>query len=132
MLKITLTLAVTGTMFVLTGLQDATAQVVTTYYAPAPAVSLVPVRRGLLGLRTGYAPVVTGIVPVPVTSYYAPVVEPAWSQSVTSYYAPPAAVPYAVSPVQTVTPVTLYYAPAPVPVTTYYGYGYAPPVYYRR
>ncbi len=136
MLKITLTVAVTGLMFVFIGLPNASAQMVTTYYAPAPAVTLVPVRRGLFGQRLGYAPVVTGMVPVPVTTYYAPVAEPVWSQGVTSYYAPGGPVPYTMVPAQPAVPVTMYYAPAPFPVTTYYGYGppfsFGPADYYRR
>ncbi len=93
---------------------------VTTYYAPAPTVGYVPVRRGLLGLRTGYIPV-AGSVSVPVTTYYAP------PPVVTTYYAPlpltttPVTTFYA--PVSPVTPVTTYYAPPPQPVTTYYSPG---------
>ncbi|MCG8583530.1 MAG: hypothetical protein MI757_02330 [Pirellulales bacterium] len=92
----------------------AEAQVVTTYYAPAPAVSYVPVRRGIFGWRVGYRPVVTYPAPVvaaptivapPVTTYYrAPVVAPTVvAPPVTTYYRAPVVVPQRV-----------YYAPAPV------------------
>ena len=111
MLRAIALLAVAGTFFFIQDVQRADAQVVTTYYAPATAVGVVPVRRGVLGLRRGYVPVV-GTVAVPVTTHYAP--------PVTTYY-PPAPV------------TTTYYAPAPVPVTTYYPPArvttyYAPPV----
>ncbi len=130
MLKFAATIAVAGMIFFVADMPQAQAQVVTTYYAPAPSVGVVPVRRGLFGLRTGYAPVVINPAPIPVTTMYAPA-------PVTTYYAPAAPVTsyYAPAPVTTyyapaapVTPYTTYYAPAPLPVTTYY----APPVIYRR
>ncbi len=103
MFKFAAMFAVATALFFTADVRESAAQVVTTYYAPAPVVGVVPVRRGVFGWRTGYAPVVAGTVPVPVTSYYAPAPVP-----VTSYYAP--------APV----PVTSYYAPAPVPVTSFY------------
>lgn len=91
--------------------------------APSPAV----VQR-----TTYYAPAV--VAPQPVTTYYAPA--PAATTTyysapgtVTSYYAPaPAAVVgptpvttyYAPAPVVVARPTVTYYAPAAVPVTTYY------------
>ena len=124
MIKFAATLAVAGMMFVVAEIPQAEAQVVTTYYAPAPAVGVVPVRRGLFGLRRDYVPVVVGTAPVPVTTYYAP------PPVTTTYYAPaPVTTYYAPAPVATVAPVTTYYAPAPVPVTTYYA---PPPIYIGR
>ncbi len=124
MLKFVAITAVLGAMFLFTDISNAQAQTtVTTYYQPAPSVGYVPVRRGLLGLRTGWVPVVAQPAPVPVTTYYAPAPVTTFyapSPTVTTFYAPPA--------VSTVTPVTTYYAPAPVPVTTYY----APPVIIHR
>ena len=108
--------ALAGSLFFFADAQQASAQYVTTYYTPAPAVGVIPVRRGLFGLRTGYVPVVTGTVPVPVTTMYAPA-------PVTTMYAPaPVTTMYAPAPVMAA-PVTTYYAPAPImaaPVTTYY------------
>ena len=125
MFRLAAILALAGSIFIFADVQQTEAQVVTTYYAPAPAVGVVPVRRGLLGLRTGYVPVVTGTVAVPVTTMYAPA--PAL---VTTMYAPaPVTTMYAPAPV------TTYYAPAPV--TTYYPPArvttwYAPTIYVGR
>ena len=89
--------------------QEATA--VTTYFPAQPVVTYVPQRRGLLGLRVVYRPVISYAVPAvpaaaapaPVTSYLLP------AGAVTTYYAP-------VAPA----PITTYYAPAaPAAVTTY-------------
>ncbi len=72
MIRFAATIAIAGIIFVVADLPQAQAQIVTTYYAPAPAIGVVPVRRGLFGLRRGYVPVVVGSAPAPVTSYYAP------------------------------------------------------------
>jgi hypothetical protein len=100
--------------------REARAQGVVTTYYPAPVVQYVPVRRGLLGLRTGYAPVVTYPATAVTSTYYAP------AAPVTTYYAPAAPVTTYYAPSAPVTtyyapsaPVTTYYAPA-APVTTYY------------
>lgn len=118
--------ALAGSLFFFADVQPASAQYVTTYYAPAPAVGVVPVRRGLFGLRTGYVPVVTGTVPVPVTTMYAPAPvttmyapTPVMAAPVTTYYAPAPVV---------AAPVTAYYAPAPVSVRAYY----TPTIYVGR
>ncbi len=103
--------ALAGSLFFMADVQQASAQYVTSYYAPAPAVGVIPVRRGLFGLRTGYVPVVAGTVPVPVTTMYAPA-------PVTTMYAPtPVTTMYAPAPVMA-PPITTFYAPAPV--TTFY------------
>lgn len=103
--------ALAGSLFFMADVQQASAQYVTSYYAPAPAVGVIPVRRGLFGLRTGYVPVVAGTVPVPVTTMYAPA-------PVTAMYAPmPVTTMYAPAPVMA-PPITTFYAPAPV--TTFY------------
>ena len=130
--------AIAGSLFFIADVQHVKAQYVTTYYAPAPTVGVVPVRRGLFGLRTEYVPVVTGSVPVPVTTMYAPA-------PVTTMYAPaPVTTMYAPAPVTTMyapAPVTTYYAPARVvplaPVTTYYAPApvttyYRPSIYVGR
>jgi hypothetical protein len=127
MSRIAAIVALTGSLFFMADVQDAQAQYVTTWYTPAPTVGVVPVRRGLFGLRTDYVPVVTGSVPVPVTS----VVTPAPGTVTTMYapatvYSPPVTNYY--MPMVPVTPVTTYYAPPPVPVTTYY----TPPILIGR
>lgn len=129
MLKFAATVAVAGMIFFVADVPQAQAQVVTTYYAPAPSIGVVPVRRGLFGLRTGYAPVVINPAPIPVTTMYAPAPVTTYyaPAPVTSYYAPAPVTTY-YAPAAPVTPYTTYYAPAPLPVTTYY----APPVYIRR
>jgi hypothetical protein len=86
--------------------EPANAQVpvpVTAYYATpvAPVVTYLPERRGLFGQRLVYRPVVGYTAPA-VAPVAAPIVAPV---------AAPAVVPAA--------PVTTYYAPAPVPVTTF-------------
>ena len=96
--------ALAGSLFFMADVQQASAQYVTSYYAPAPAVGVIPVRRGLFGLRTGYVPVVAGTVPVPVTTMYAPA--PVMAPPITTFYAP--------------APVTTFYAPAPMTMRTYY------------
>ena len=101
MLKFAAAVAVAGMLFMVAAPTRSQAQVVTTYHAPAPSVGVVPVRRGLLGLRRGYIPVVVGSVPVAVTTSYAPA-------RVTSYYAGPGDGYYAPARV------TSYYVPAPV------------------
>lgn len=118
--------ALAGSLFFFADAQQASAQYVTTYYTPAPAVGVIPVRRGLFGLRTGYVPVVTGTVPVPVTTMYAPAPvttmyapAPVMAAPVTTYYAP--------APIMAA-PVTTYYAPAPVSVRAYY----TPTIYVGR
>ena len=114
--------ALAGSLFFMADVQQASAQYVTSYYAPAPAVGVIPVRRGLFGLRTGYVPVVAGTVPVPVTTMYAPA-------PVTAMYAPmPVTTMYAPAPVMAPpittfsapAPVTTFYAPAPMTMRTYY------------
>jgi hypothetical protein len=117
MFKFAALVTLTGTLFFAADIQQTRAQVAVAWYAPAPAVGVVPVRYGLLGLRRGYAPVVVGTAPVPLSAYYAPA-------PVTSYYAPaPVTTLYAPA-----TPVSAWYAPTPLPVTTWY----APPVYMGR
>ena len=101
--------------------ERADAQVVTSYYAPAPSVSYVPTRVGLFGWRRGYRPVVSypSVVPAPViaaptvvaptTTYYrAPVVVPS-----TTYYRAPVVAP-PVTVYRPILPRRVYYAPAPV------------------
>ncbi len=115
MLKFATVVALFGMIFFVADSTPSQAQVVTTYYAPAPSVGVVPVRKGLFGLRRGYVPVVVSAVPVAVTNRYAPA-------PVTSFYAPaPVTTFYSPASVRTAyapAPVTSYYAPAPV--TTYY------------
>ena len=108
---------------------SAQAQYVTTAVAPPTAVGYVPVRTGLLGLRTTMKPVlVPGAVttyvnnPVvttnylPTTTYYTPQVQPAQVQ--TAYYTPEATTTY-YTPTASPAPVTqapvntTYYTPAP-------------------
>lgn len=124
------------------------AQYVTTTVAPPTAVGYVPVRTGLLGLRTTMKPVlVPGAVttyvnnPVvttnylPTTTYYTPQVQ-------TAYYAPEATTTYYTPSVGTTSVGTLPAATAPA-TTTYYApaaaaapvVNAAPPVnttYYRK
>jgi hypothetical protein len=85
------------------------------YYAPAPAVTYLPERRGLFGQRLVYRPVVTAAVPAvavpvppPVAVRYAPPV------AVPAFPVQPAGVLFPVAP-----PVVVRYA-APPPVVTYY------------
>jgi len=94
--------------------ERADAQVVTSYYAPAPAVSYVPTRVGLFGWRVGYRPVVS--YPAVAAPVYAapPVVAPT-----TTYYRAPVVAPAYVAPA-----VRAYYRPV-LPRRVYY-----PPVYY--
>lgn len=123
MLRIVATLSVAGMIFFCFEVQQTQAQVVTTYYAPAPSIGVVPVRRGLFGLRHGYVPVVTGTVAVPVTTAYAPAPVMAFyaPTPVTRYYAPaPVPVTAFYAPAPPVVPVKTYYAPRPLPVSTYY------------
>lgn len=109
--------------------ETAQAQVVTTV-APPTAVGYIPVRTGLLGLRTSMKPVlvpgatttyVNGPVVttnyVPTTTYYQP-------QVTTSYYTPPVAnttyyAPTTAPAATTVAPATTTYYP-PAPTTNYY------------
>ncbi len=123
--------ALAGSLFFMADVQQASAQYVTSYYAPAPAVGVIPVRRGLFGLRTGYVPVVAGTVPVPVTTMYAPApVTTMYAPApVTTMYAPaPVTAMYAPAPVMAPplttfyapAPVTTFYAPAPMTMRTYY------------
>lgn len=114
--KLAATLSLLFVCAVFVDAPTAEAQVVTSYYAPAPAVSYVPVRRGLFGWRVGYRPVVT---------YPAPVVAaaPVYAPPVTTYYRAPVVAPTFVAP-----PVTTYYrAPVIVPRRVYYAP--APPIY---
>ena len=107
-------LAFVASVFV--DVERANAQVVTSYYAPAPSVSYVPTRVGLFGWRVGYRPVVT---------YPSVVAAPTVVAPTTTYYRAPLAVPTVVSPPVTVyrpiLPRRVYYTPR----TVYY-----PPVYY--
>ncbi len=66
MFKYVAILAVASMVFFAGDVQQAHGQYVTTYYAPAPAVPVVPVRHGLFGLRTSLVPV------APVTTVYSP------------------------------------------------------------
>ncbi len=106
----------------------AQAQVVTTV-APPTAVGYVPVRTGLLGLRTTMKPV---LVPGAVTSYVnSPVVTTNYTPTTTyyqpevstTYYAPPVVnttyyEPITTQPATVAPATTTYYQPAPT--TTYY------------
>ena len=109
-----------GICAVFVDIERADAQVVTSYYAPAPAVSYVPARVGLFGWRVGLRPVVAAPV------YAAPqVIAPT-----TTYYRAPVVAPIVVAP-----PVTVYrpiYRPI-LPRRAYYAppAAYYPPVYYR-
>ena len=133
MLRLAAIVAIAGSIFFMADVPTTQAQVVTTYYAPAPTVGVVPVRRGLFGLRTDYVPVVTGTVPVPVTTTFAPAPvttfyapAPVVTAPVTTYFAP---APVVAAPV----PVRTFYAPvvpAPAPVTTYFAP--APTIYVGR
>ena len=101
--------------------QRANAQVVTSFYAPAPAVSYVPTRVGLFGWRVRYRPVVSYPTVVAAPAVVAPtVVAPT-----TTFYRAPVVAPTVVTPPVTVyrpiVPRRVYYAPPAV---------YYPPVYY--
>ena len=91
--------------------RESQAQVVTSYYAPAPAVSYMPVRRGLFGWRVGYRPVVG--YPAPV--YAAPTIV---APPVTTYYRAPTTVYRA--PVVVAPPVRTYYRAPVLPRRVYY------------
>ncbi|TWT31862.1 hypothetical protein [Blastopirellula retiformator] len=102
----------------LSGAAQAQVVVSTPVVATPQVVGVVPVRRGLFGLRTSYRPVYgTAVTPVQST-FYMP--SSSVSPVQTSYYAPAATV----APIQ-----TSFYAPAATaaPVqTTYYGATAAP------
>ncbi len=110
--------------------ERADAQVVTSYYAPAPvyapapAVGYVPVRRGLFGWRVGYRPVVAYPTVVAAPAYVAP---PVFGPT-TTYYRAPVVAPIVIAPrvrayYRPILPRRVYYAPARA---VFY-----PPVYYR-